>query len=74
MVGKLLSSVNNKDIAHPEDMQRATVLFYKLIKNGYYLDDVELDLIIEASGEKLTDAMMEYFQGTIDVAHYLFQD
>jgi hypothetical protein len=71
-LGELLSSsITNKEAAHTLDLERAAVLLFNLIKSGYYLDDVELDLIIETSGEKYNDSIKEFLQDTIDVCTVL---
>jgi hypothetical protein len=49
---KLLSSaVNDKHQARPEDLQRASVLFYSVNQLGFALVDLDVNAIIEKSVE-----------------------
>jgi hypothetical protein len=47
----LSSAVKNKKYAQPEDLQRACVLFYSVNKLGFVLVDLDVNSIIEKSGE-----------------------
>ncbi|MGI0033063.1 MAG: hypothetical protein ACRD97_07320 [Nitrososphaeraceae archaeon] len=51
-ITKLLSSaVNDKHQARPEDLQRASVLFYSVNQLGFALVDLDVNAIIEKSVE-----------------------
>jgi hypothetical protein len=55
-VTKLLSSaIKDKHQVRPEDLQRASVLFYSLNQLGFALVDLDVNAIIEKSGEYYSD-------------------
>jgi len=55
-IGELLSlAVKDKHQAHTEDLQRASVLFYSVNKIGFVLVDLDINAIIEKSGEYYSD-------------------
>jgi hypothetical protein len=71
-LGQLLSSaIIKKESPHPDDLQRASVLIYSLIKNNYPFDDTDIDLAIETSGEKYSDFIKKLLMEMIDVYVYL---
>jgi hypothetical protein len=55
-ITKLLSlAVKDKNQARPEDLQRASVLFYSVDQLGFALVDLDVNSIIEKSGEFYSD-------------------
>lgn len=51
----LYSAVKDKHQARPEDLQRASVLFYSVNQHGFALVDLDVNAIIEKSGEYYSD-------------------
>jgi len=51
----LSSAVKDKHQARPEDLQRASVLFYSVNQLGFPFVDLDVNAIIEKSGEYYSD-------------------
>ena len=55
-ITKLLSSaIKDKHQVRPEDLQRASVIFYSVNQLGFALVDLDINAIIEKSGEYYSD-------------------
>ena len=52
----LSAAVKDKHQARPEDLQRASVLFYSINRLGFPFVDLDVNAIIEKSGEYYSDS------------------
>lgn len=71
-ITKLLSSaVKDKHQALPEDLQRASVLFYSVNQLGFALVDLDVNAIIEKSGEYYSDTTKGLLAGAANACYDL---
>ena len=71
---ELLSlAVKNKKYAQPEDLQRACVLFYSVNKLGFVLVDLDVNSIIEKSGEDYSESTKELLRHVANTCHDLVE-
>jgi hypothetical protein len=69
----LSSAVKNKKYAQPEDLQRACVLFYSVNKLGFVLVDLDVNSIIEKSGEDYSESTKELLRHVANTCHDLVE-
>ena len=69
----LSSAVKNKKYAQPEDLQRACVLFYSINKLGFVLVDLDVNSIIEKSGEDYSESTKELLRHVANTCHDLVE-
>ncbi|TLX82793.1 MAG: hypothetical protein E6L04_09765 [Thaumarchaeota archaeon] len=69
----LSSAVKNKKYAQPEDLQRACVLFYSVNKLGFVLVDLDVNSIIEKSGEDYSESTKELLRHAANTCHDLVE-
>jgi hypothetical protein len=73
-VRELLSSaIKNKQYAQPEDLQRACVLFYSVNKLGFVLVDLDVNSIVEKSGEDYSESTKELLRHVANICHDLVE-
>jgi hypothetical protein len=65
----LSSAVKNKKYAQPEDLQRVCVLFYSVNKLGFVLVDLDVNTIIEKSGEDYSESTKELLRHVANTCH-----
>ena len=72
-LGQILSSaIVNKEYPHPADLQRAALIVFSMLKK-YPFDDTDIDLAIEATGEKYADLIKKILGQMIEVFPYLIE-
>jgi hypothetical protein len=69
----LSSAVKNKKYAQPEDLQRACVLFYSINKLGFVLVDLDVNSIIEKSGEDYSESTKNSLDTVANTCHDLVE-
>jgi hypothetical protein len=69
----LSSAVKNKQYAQPEDLQRACVLFYTVNKLGFVLVDLDVNSIVEKSGEDYSESTKELLRHVANTCHDLVE-
>lgn len=58
-ISKLLSdAIKNKENPHPEDMGKASLILYDLIRLGYGISEGEVSEVLENSNEGYSDIII----------------